>query len=126
MLIHIPISVLNGGILYPMGGRDPVFCSKCTHEMSQLADDIWICVYPRDFSILPAPLLKEILSVATALPFEERDDDNDDTPITTSIIYGDELMTYADLGDPARQKEGSEWWEAYMKQCKDKLDDETT
>ena len=37
------ISVLNGGILYPMGGKDPVFCPECTDEMSQLADEIWIC-----------------------------------------------------------------------------------
>ncbi len=40
---HHIISVLNGGLLYPMGGRDPVFCPECTHEMSQLADDILIC-----------------------------------------------------------------------------------
>lgn len=37
------ISVLNGGILYPMGGRDPVFCPECTYEMSQITADTWIC-----------------------------------------------------------------------------------
>ena len=40
---HHIIFVLNGGILYPMGGRDPVFCSKCLNEMTQIGDDTWIC-----------------------------------------------------------------------------------
>ena len=40
---HHIISVFNGGILYPMGGRDPVFCPECTYEMSQLTNEIWIC-----------------------------------------------------------------------------------
>ena len=36
------ISVLAGGILYPISG-DLVFCPECSHEMSQLTDDTWIC-----------------------------------------------------------------------------------
>jgi hypothetical protein len=36
------LSVFAGGTLYPIGGRDPVFCPKCLREMS-LIDDTWIC-----------------------------------------------------------------------------------
>ena len=36
------ISVLNGGVLYPMGGKDPVFCQKCLREMSQIGG-IFLC-----------------------------------------------------------------------------------
>ena len=36
------ISVFNGGLLYPIGGRDPVYCPECLEEMSQV-DDTWIC-----------------------------------------------------------------------------------
>jgi len=35
--------VFAGGTLYPLGGRDPVFCSKCLNEMTQITDDTWIC-----------------------------------------------------------------------------------
>ena len=35
-------SVFAGGSLYPIGGRDPVFCSQCLNEMSQV-NDTWIC-----------------------------------------------------------------------------------
>lgn len=37
------ISVFAGSIIYPLGGRDPVFCPKCLNEMSQITDDTWIC-----------------------------------------------------------------------------------
>ena len=36
------ISVFAGSILYPIGGIDPVFCSKCLNEMSQI-NATWIC-----------------------------------------------------------------------------------
>ncbi len=35
--------VFAGGTLYPIGGRDPVFCPKCLNEMSQIVDETWIC-----------------------------------------------------------------------------------
>ncbi len=35
--------VFAGGTLYPIGGRDPVFCSKCLNEMSQNTDDTFLC-----------------------------------------------------------------------------------
>lgn len=34
--------VFAGGSLYPIGGRDPVFCPKCLNEMSQV-NDTWSC-----------------------------------------------------------------------------------
>lgn len=34
--------VFAGGTLYPLGGRDPVFCPKCLNEMSQI-NATWIC-----------------------------------------------------------------------------------
>ena len=37
------IHVLNGGVLYPMGGKDPVFCPKCLNEMSPQIGGIWVC-----------------------------------------------------------------------------------
>ncbi len=37
------ISVFAGGIIYPLGGRDPVFCPNCLTEMSQLADGTFLC-----------------------------------------------------------------------------------
>ena len=39
---HI-ISVMKGGIIYPMGGKDPVPCPECGKTMSQIGDDLWIC-----------------------------------------------------------------------------------
>ena len=36
------ISVFAGGIIYPLGGRDPVFCPECLNEMLQIGD-AWIC-----------------------------------------------------------------------------------
>ncbi|MBC8234129.1 hypothetical protein H8E77_31670 [bacterium] len=36
------IFVLNGGLLYPLGGKDPVFCHKCLNEML-LCGDTFIC-----------------------------------------------------------------------------------
>ena len=35
------ITVLNGGLLYPLGGRDPVFCPKCLNEILPIGDT-WI------------------------------------------------------------------------------------
>ena len=40
-------SVFAGGTLYPLGGRDPVFCPECLNEMTQTTDDTWIWVKNR-------------------------------------------------------------------------------
>jgi len=46
------VSVFAGGILYPLGGRDPVFCPKCLFEMSQV-NDTWICRHCKKSEVFP-------------------------------------------------------------------------
>ncbi len=44
--------VFAGGSLYPLGGRDPVFCPECLNEMFQTGDT-WICRHCQKDEDLP-------------------------------------------------------------------------